>query len=387
MPMPTSPSHLARPYPSRALFICPFYIACTLKRVSSVTRLLSVLHRYSLIPAPITQALTNPRREKCRLPAILMCLNGPQPGTVTAGGKRGGRCDSVTQHTRRGTQRANSAPVLFFPISAAPCPSLAQRFPASTQPCPAHPPLSPAPTGLCPFSIPCPASSFSSSRTLRTPCPTLPLLQPPPPVQPRTAAPAGRELPKVPPGRAGLGLPAAAPPSPELRRAHQDEGAPHRLRDALPQLGRRARLTEPLGELPHFRHGDMVRADRSEPRVLPPSLPAGGRGGAGRSRWAGTGRALVGPPRPPARPRFVPAAAAAPCAALSRTPVLLRTQRPGWGSAGARSRPRALPDRACAGEALPGPTRAAGAAPLVELQGRNKGRPVPGLTRRQPTSR
>lgn len=97
---------------------------------------------------------------------------------------------------------------------------------------------------------------------------------------PSAAAPPGWELPKVPLHRAvpyRTGAPRLA--------THQREGASHRLRDALPKLGGRARLAEPLRELPHFRHGDMVRADpsRAGPRrgLLPPSA---GRGRARRSR-------------------------------------------------------------------------------------------------------
>lgn len=67
-----------------------------------------------------------------------------------------------------------------------------------------------------------------------------------------------------------LGSPSPPPPPPELAMCralslsppapdpHQPRRAAHRLRDALPQLGRRAGLAQPLGELAHFGHGRLV---------------------------------------------------------------------------------------------------------------------------------
>lgn len=147
------------------------------------------------------------------------------------------------------------------------CPALPHLLPGPAAPCPA---LLPQPAHSIPCSalpIPCPSLSSSSSPTLSIPCPSPPLSSPRAGSCPRYRRTA--------PYRTG------AP----LLATHQHERASHRLRNALPQLGGRARLAEPLRELPHFRHGDMVRADpsRAGPRrgLLPPSA---GRGRAGRSR-------------------------------------------------------------------------------------------------------
>lgn len=54
--------------------------------------------------------------------------------------------------------------------------------------------------------------------------------------------------------------PARLPPSlPPWSRTHQEHRAAHHLRHALPQLGRRARLTQRPGELPSLRRGGEQR--------------------------------------------------------------------------------------------------------------------------------
>lgn len=231
-----------------------------------------------LPPAP---ALPNPGRLKRRSPAILTPLNR----APTTGGEPGWGGGTARHSTRRGEPNRAIPPV--------PIPCLAQPRPA--RPSPGAPQALPGRAPRIPRSAP----SSSSSH-------------PPPDSAPPSPAAAGRlpaARPRPPPGaaqgtagpgRAGPGSRPRLAPSRAEPRAHQDEGAAHRLRDALPQLGGRARLAEPLRELPHFRHGDMVRAERCgaapNRRLLPPSLPAGGRAGAaGRGRERGG--PLLGPPR------------------------------------------------------------------------------------------
>lgn len=167
-----------------------------------------------------------------------------------------------------------------------------------------------------PHPLPCPAAPSSSQtlprRALRIPRAAKPrpssALAPGPLPLPLPASPAQLcPLPALPgssrcrPAPSGAG----ARPLPGAARAHQDEGAAHRLRHALPQLGRRARLAEPLRELPHFRHGDMIRSapSQTEPRA-PFALPrcrragAAGPGRGGRSRGAGPGGSPLCPAPP-----------------------------------------------------------------------------------------
>lgn len=115
---------------------------------------------------------------------------------------------------------------------------------------------------------------------------------------------------------------------------HQQHRAAHHLRHALPQLGRRARLTQRPGELPSLRRGGEQRRLRHPRRhtAPPPPRPLP-RSGRARPR-----RRQVRPPHPAGLP-------AAPGAAARSLPPPLAA-RPGGAA-------RAAPSAACHGPRRP----------------------------------